>query len=111
MNKVFTFITNPIQDRSYAREACGVLPHWVHNYTLDPFERDLVNYMQDVYGFGKLFELSGTIEDGKYVSPHEEDEPLDYIAKSEIKEGTVYYFPYAIIALPVKGGHFITRMD
>jgi hypothetical protein len=45
------------------------------------------------------------------VSPYEDDAPLDYIAQSEIAEGTVYYFPYGIIALPVSDGHFITRMD
>ena len=46
-----------------------------------------------------------------YDGDYEDDEPLDYLAKSQIAEGTVYYFPYAIIALPVEGGHFITRMD
>jgi hypothetical protein len=27
------------------------------------------------------------------------------------KQGTAYFYPYGILALPVDDGHFITRMD
>ena len=111
MKTVFTFKTNPKDDRHIAQEMCGLLPYWVRDYALDTSQDDLVGYMTEVYGCGNLFSMQGTIKGDQYVSPHAEDEPLDYIAQSEIDEGTVYYFPYGIIALPVEGGHLITRMD
>lgn len=112
MKSVFTFKTNPKDDRHIAQEMCGLLPYWVRDYALDNTSQDdLVGYMTEMYGCGKLYKLNGTIKGDQYVSPHAEDAPLDYIAQSEIDEGTVIYFPYGIIALPVEGGHFITRMD
>lgn len=108
---MFTLKINPNEDTDYAIEAIGLLPYWVRDYAASTVATDIVEYMTGAYGFGKLYEFSGTVEGDKYVSPHEDDEPLDYLAKSQIAEGTVYYFPYAIIALPVEGGHFITRMD
>ena len=111
MKTVFTFKTNPLdKDPRHAQEMCGILPLWVRDYALEG-ATDLVEYMTNAYGFGKLYQMNGTVKGDQYVSPYEDDEPLDYVAQSEIAEGTVYYFPFGIIALPVEGGHFITRMD
>ena len=111
MKSAFSFKTNPNDDHHIAQEMCGLLPYWVRDYAFDSSQNDLLGYMKDVYGCGNLYRLKGTIKSDQYVSPYEEDAPLDYIAQSEIAEGTVYYFPYGIIALPVSDGHFITRMD
>lgn len=113
MKALFTFETNPKEDQHIAQEMCGMLPYWVRDYALYDMKYDgnIVDWMTEMYDCGKLFSMQGTIKGDQYVSPHTEDAPLDYIAQSEIDEGTVYYFPYGIIALPVEGGHFITRMD
>ena len=111
MNHIFTFETHEDHEPQWAAECCGLLPLWVRDFVLDNHNRDIVSYMEDAYGFGSLYKMEGRIKSEQYISPYDEDEPLDYIAKSKIDEGTVYYFPYGIIALPVEVGHFITRMD
>ena len=100
-------------------ESLGLLPIWVREYNvLCVYEpdvapvKDLVQYMTERYGFGRLYEFEGEVlEDGSYRSPHEEDDDLPWVGKMKTKHGTAYFYPYAITALPVDGGHFITRMD
>ena len=101
----------PPQD---VKEALGLLPIWVHEFNVLG-DDDIVNFMKYRYEWG-LYEFNGTVTDtGAYKSEHDEDEDLDYIASMKTKEGTVYFYPYAIIALPTRlgkyHGHFITRMD
>lgn len=114
---VFNITVNPEYTKEhshvYVLDSLGVLPHWVYAYVHDDngVDKTLVQYMEEQYGFGSLFNLKGTVKDDKYVSPYKEDKPLDYIAKARIAEGDVYFFPYAIIALPDGDKHFITRMD
>ena len=92
-------------------ESLGLLPHWVVEYNMLG-ESDIVQYMTERYGFGELYKFEGTVtEDGRWQSPHEEDEDLEYVGKTDTKDGTVYFYPYAITALPTKDGYFITRMD
>ena len=68
--------------------------------------------MTERYGFGKLYKFEGTVtEDGRWQSPHEEDEDLHYVGKMHTEHGTVYFYPYAITALPTDDGYFVTRMD
>tara|TARA_R100001440_G_scaffold75624_1_gene103328 strand:+ start:182 stop:511 length:330 start_codon:yes stop_codon:yes gene_type:complete len=92
-------------------ESLGLLPHWVVEYNLLG-ESDIVQYMTKRYGFGDLYRFGGEIvNDGVYKSNHEDDEDLEYVGKMDTKDGTVYFYPYAITALPTKDGYFITRMD
>ena len=92
-------------------ESLGLLPHWVVEYNLLG-ESDIVQYMTNRYGFGDLYRFDGEIaDDGVYKSSHEDDEDLEYVGKMDTKDGTVYFYPYAITALPTKDGYFITRMD
>jgi len=92
-------------------EALGILPLWVHEYNLLGGE-DLITHMTERYGFGSLYKFEGEVlEDGSYRSPHEEDEDLPYVGKMNTKHGTVYFYQYAITALPTDDGYFITRMD
>ena len=92
-------------------ESLGLLPHWVVEYNMLG-ESDIVQYMTKRYGFGELYNFRGTVtKDGLYQSPHEEDEDLEYVGKMQTKDGTVYFYPYAITALPTDDGYFITRMD
>ena len=71
-----------------------------------------MQYMTERYGFGELYKFEGTVtEDGVYQSPHEDDEDLEYVGKMQTKDGTVYFYPYAITALPTDDGYFVTRMD
>jgi len=92
-------------------ESLGLLPHWVVEYNLLG-ESDIVQYMTKRYGFGELYRFGGDVlEDGSYKSNCDEDEDLQYVGKMDTKDGTVYFYPYAITALPTDEGHFITRMD
>ncbi len=92
-------------------ESLGLLPHWVVEYNLLG-ESDIVQYMTNRYGFGRLYKFEGEVlEDGSYHSFFEEDEDLPWVGKMKTKQGTVYFYPYAITALPTKDGYFITRMD
>jgi len=92
-------------------ESLGLLPHWVVEYNLLG-ESDIVQYMTKRYGFGDLYRFGGEIvDDGVYKSNHEDDADLEYVGKMDTKDGTVYFYPYAITALPTKDGYFITRMD
>ena len=60
----------------------------------------------------ELVQFEGTVtEGGLYQSSHEDDEDLEYVGKMDTKDGPVYFYPYAITALPTKDGYFITRMD
>ena len=97
-------------------ESLGLLPHWVVEYNIlggvAGTAKDLVQYMTERYGFGELYKFGGTVtEDGVYQSPHEEDEDLHYVGKMYTDHGTVYFYPYAITALPTDDGYFVTRMD
>jgi len=97
--------------REHIQEALGLLPMWVMEYNL--LEKDdLVGHMQDSYGFGQLYKFGGYVtEDGNYCSEHEDDDDLPWIAKMNTKDGDVYFYEYAITALPTDDGYFITRMD
>ena len=90
-------------------EWLGILPHWVAEYAAVQ-DGDLVEHMTDCYGFGSLYKFKGKVlDDGTYTYP--EDDDLEPIAKVELKKGDVYFYPYAMIALPIKDGHYVTRMD
>ncbi len=74
--------------KAHLVESLGLLPHWVVEYNMLG-ESDIVQYMTKRYGFGELYNFRGTVT----------------------KDGPVYFYPYAITALPTKDGYFITRMD
>jgi len=97
--------------REQIQEALGLLPMWVMEYNL--LEKDdLVRHMQDSYGFGGLYKFGGYVtEHGNYCSAHEDDDDLPWIAKMKTKDGDVYFYEYAITALPTTDGYYITRMD
>ena len=105
--------------KEHLAESLGLLPIWVREYNvLSVYEpdvapvKDLVQYMTERYGFGRLYKFEGeVVEGGVYRSPHEEDDDLPWVGKMKTKHGTVYFYPYGILALPVDDGHFITRMD
>ena len=91
-------------------ETLGLLPVWVQAFNILGGD-DIVNFMRDKYQWG-LYKFNGAVtESGAYKSEYDEDEDLDYIAKMKTKEGTVYFYPYAITALPTPDGYYITRMD
>jgi hypothetical protein len=57
-----------------------------------------------------LYKFKGKVlPNGNYTYP--EDDDLEPIAKMKLKKGDVYFYPYAMIALPTKEGHYVTRMD
>lgn len=90
-------------------EWLGILPHWVAEYAAVE-DGDLVEHMTECYGFGSLYKFKGKVLDnGTYTYP--EDDDLEPIAKVKLKKGNVYFYPYAMIALPTKDGHYVTRMD
>ena len=76
----------------HLKEMLGVLPYWVREYNL------LGKGMGDVQS------------DGTYSDP--EDPDLPYIGKMNTPNGYVYFYQYAMLALPLPNGeYFVTRMD
>ena len=98
-------------------ESLGLLPLWVTAYNVlsEGKDRkvDLVKYMEDQYGFGKLYRFGSKLKDGMLISEYEEDEDMEWLASHDTPVGLVWYFPYAIIALPrvEENDYFITSMD
>ena len=93
-------------------EALGILPIWVKEWVMFGEHMDIVKYMTEAYGFGDLFEFKGgeILEDGTYRYP--EDPDLPWVGRMNTKFGYVYFYEYAMIALPQGDGtYFITRMD
>jgi len=90
----------------------GVLPYWVAEFILYGWKKmDILEFMTERYGFGKLYQFKGEVlEDGTYKCA--EDPDLPYVGKMNTPSGTVYFYQYAMLALPLPNGeYFVTRMD
>jgi hypothetical protein len=115
MQLTLTINTNayPEYDKHQLNEMLGLLPLWVAEHVGNDDSTDIVQFMTDRYGFGKLYEFEGKInEDGDYISKYDDDADIPYIGKMITKDGYAYFYTHAIIALPQPNGkHFITRMD
>ena len=115
MQLTLTINTNafPSCNKHQLNEMLGLLPLWVAEHVGNDDGTDIVQFMTDRYGFGKLYKFEGKInQDGDYISSHEDDADLPYIGKMITKHGYAYFYQYAIIALPqADGKYFITRMD
>ena len=91
-------------------ESLGVLPYWVAQAKMIKAP-DIVAYLDTCYGWG-LHEFEGKVlDDGTYRSPYDEDMDMPYVAKMNTHKGKVYFYPYAMIAIPTDDGYFVTRMD
>ena len=95
----------------HLKEMLGILPYWVGEYILLGKGMDIVNFMTERYGFGSLYQFKGAIqEDGTYTTTDDSD--LPYIGKMNTPNGYVYFYQYAMLALPLPNGeYFVTRMD
>ena len=114
---------NPNIEASQDRltQALGLLPFWVRDFcfqyaTVDQVgdeTKDIVQFMEDQYGFGKLYKFGSKLKDGMLISEYEEDEDMEWLASYDTPVGLVWFFPYAIVALPrvEENDYFITRMD
>ena len=115
MQLTLTINTNafPEYSKSQLHAMLGLLPLWVAEHVGNDDGTDIVQFMTDRYGCGKLYKFDGGIDkEGYYISSHEDDADLPYIGKMITKHGYAYFYEYAIIALPQPDGtHFITRMD
>jgi len=90
----------------------GILPYWVAEYILYGWKKmDIVDFMTDRYGFGKLYKFKGEVlPNGTYKS--EDDPDLPCVARMNTPSGNVYFYEYAMLALPLPDGeYFVTRMD
>lgn len=97
---------------SNVEDMLGVLPYWVGEYILYGWKKmDIVGFMTDRYGFGKLYKFKGEVlPNGTYKS--EDDPDLPYVARMNTPSGNVYFYEYAMLALPLPDGeYFVTRMD
>ena len=102
----------PDVPKEHLQEMLGILPYWVREYNFLGEGMDIVNFMTERYGFGELFEFTGyeLLDDGTYR--YQDDPDLPYIGKMNTPNGNVYFYQYAMIALPLPNGeHFVTRMD
>ena len=96
---------------SNVEDMLGVLPYWVAEYILYGRDMDIVGFMTERYGFGELYKFKGEVlPNGTYKS--EDDPDLPYVARMNTPSGNVYFYEYAMLALPLPdGSHFVTRMD
>jgi hypothetical protein len=96
---------------SNVEDMLGVLPYWVAEYILYGRDMDIVGFMTERYGFGELYKFKGEVlPNGTYKS--EDDPDLPYVARMNTPSGNVYFYQYAMLALPLPdGSHFVTRMD
>ena len=102
----------PDVDSGLLEDMLGVLPYWVAEYILYGWKKmDILEFMTERYGFGKLYQFKGKVsEDGTYKCA--EDPDLPYVGKMNTPSGTVYFYQYAMLALPLPNGeYFVTRMD
>jgi hypothetical protein len=102
----------PDVDPGLLEDMLGVLPYWVAEYILYGWKKmDILEFMTDRYGFGKLYQFKGKVsEDGTYKCA--EDPDLPYVGKMNTPSGTVFFYQYAMLALPLPNGeYFVTRMD
>ena len=102
----------PDVDPGLLEDMLGVLPYWVAEFILYGWKKmDILEFMTDRYGFGKLYQFKGKVsEDGTYKCA--EDPDLPYVGKMNTPSGTVYFYQYAMLALPLPNGeYFVTRMD
>ena len=97
---------------SNVEDMLGVLPDWVGEFILYGWKKmDIVGFMTERYGFGELYKFKGEVlPNGTYKS--EDDPDLPYVARMNTPSGNVYFYQYAMLALPLPdGSHFVTRMD
>ena len=101
----------PDVPKEHLKETLGILPYWVGEYVVLGTDMDIVRFMTERYGFGELWQFKGEVlEDGTYRYP--EDPDLPYVAKMNTPNGYVYFYQYAMLALPLPNGeYFVTRMD
>ena len=101
----------PDVDPGLLEDMLGVLPYWVGEYSIYGTDMDIVGFMTERYGFGELYQFKGEVlEDGTYKCA--EDPDLPYVGKMSTPNGTVYFYQYAMLALPLPNGeYFVTRMD
>ena len=96
---------------SNVEDMLGVLPYWVGEYIIYGTDMDIVGFMTERYGFGELYQFKGEVlPNGTYRSKDDPDMP--YVARMNTPSGNVYFYEYAMLALPLPDGeYFVTRMD
>ena len=111
MNLTINTKAFPDADPGMLQEMLGILPYWVREYNLLGEGMDIVGFMTERYGFGSLYQFKGDVqEDGTYSYPEGPD--LPYVGKMNTPNGNVYFYEYAMLALPLPNGeYFVTRMD
>jgi len=111
MNLTINTKAFPDANPGMLQEMLGILPYWVREYNLLGEGMDIVEFMTERYGFGSLYQFKGDVqEDGTYSYP--EDPDLPYVGKMNTPNGNVYFYEYAMLALPLPNGeYFVTRMD
>lgn len=116
--RVFNIKTDhPRVPTEYIREACGLLPMWVAQYSEDS-EGRLKEHLETCYGWPVSNEhFKGTVaDDGVYTTPRyaeedDGDEPLVPLGSMDTQDGRVYFYEYGMIGIPQGDTYFVTRMD
>ena len=101
----------PDVDPGLLEDMLGVLPYWVGEYILLGTDMDIVGFMTERYGYGKLYQFKGEVlPNGTYR--HKGDPDMPYVARMNTPSGNVYFYECAMLALPLPNGeYFVTRMD
>lgn len=88
----------------------GILPLWVSEI---PEDEDLKNGLEEAYGMGSLYSMTGGLveEEGTYIYPS--DPELKPLVRCDRVNETYYQYHYGIISIVYKDGRdtFVTRMD
>ena len=113
MNLTLNTKAFPDEEPCFLQEMLGVLPYWVGEYIIYGYMKgiDIIDFMTERYGFGSLYQFKGDVkEDGTYTTTDDPD--LPYVGKMNTPNGYVYFYQYAMLALPLPNGeYFVTRMD
>jgi hypothetical protein len=96
---------------SNVEDMLGILHYWVGEYIIYSRGMDIVEFMTERYGFGELYRFKGKVlPNGTYR--HKGDPDLPYVARMDTPSGNVYFYEYAMLALPLPNGeYFVTSMD
>ena len=93
-------------------DSCGLIPGWI---TALDITKPVKQQIEDMYGFGKLYEMTGgeVLLNGAYVYP---EDPMLYplVAwKFEINNvlTEIFMYEYAMLTIRVDGVVFTTRVD
>ena len=114
MHLKLTINTNaiPESNKHQLNKMLGLRPLWGNKHEVSDDKTELVQFMNDRDGFGKLYKFEGKLhQPGEYITDYDADAYLKYIGKMFLKHRYEYFIAYAIIAFQYADSKYsINRM-